>query len=341
MTTQIARFRQPFSGKTALKLLLAIVGVVLGVVLAWMTIRNVSWSSMEDALGRMSWDVLVPAVAAAIVATVLQAIRWKLLLPGESVSTARLFLVRNAGLTVNNLALARGVLGEASELAMLTHSDNICAAKVTASIFMSRALDFLVTSAFLLAGFIVLPQLSGFRAVIVPVFVVAAVILAVVLLAKRISRLPILKKVKAVESSLHEVHALGHHSTLWLSVSLTVLAPLLLGTAAWLVAQALGIHLSFWMVGILLVSINLLAGIIPSGFSGIGVYEFAAVSVLGLFAVNRSDALAFAMIVHALVVFPALIIGIPTLCREQRAFRGVAGQVGVLFGRSRGDQPLP
>jgi len=66
----------------------------------------------------------------------LQAVRWKLMLPRESVSTTRLFLVRNAGLSLNNLSFAQGggVLGDASELAMLTRSNKIDGSKVVASL---------------------------------------------------------------------------------------------------------------------------------------------------------------------------------------------------------------
>jgi len=68
-----------------------------------MVLRGVNWSGMVSAFGRVSWDTLVPAVSAVIASLFLQAVRWKLMLPRESVSTARLFFVRNAGLSINNL----------------------------------------------------------------------------------------------------------------------------------------------------------------------------------------------------------------------------------------------
>lgn len=320
--------------RKALAVLWIIAGLILGIVLGWAAIRGVNWESMQSALGKVSWDVLVPAVSAVILSIFLQAIRWKLMLPGEPVSPTRLFFVRNAGLSINNLMMARGIAGEASELVMLNKSDNIAGSKVVASMFMTRALDFAVTSMFVLAGFLVIPQLSVFKPVVVPVLITAAAILLLMLLAKRISGLPLLNKVKAIESSLHAVALLRNRQlSFWLSLSLTVSAWMLLGTAAWLVAQAIGIHLPFWMICILLVGISLFAGVIPAGPSSLGVYEFVTVYTLGLFAVDSSDALSFALIIHALVVLPSIIIAIPVLSREGKTFQSAAAQVSALLKR--------
>jgi uncharacterized protein (TIRG00374 family) len=309
-------------------------GIILGLVLGWLVLRGVSWSSMHSALGRVSWDVLVPAVAAVIASLFLQAVRWKLMLPRESVSTARLFFVRNAGLSINNLSFAQGagVLGHASELAMLTRSDKIDGSKVVASLFMSRALDFVITSIFILVGFFVVPQLSIFKPVIIPLLVVMALIVLFVLFATKVGRFPLLNKVRVLQSSLHAVAFLRDRKLVfWLSISLTVLAWMLLGTAAWLVAQAIGIQLPFWMMSIVLVGMTLLSGAIPAAPSAIGTYEFATVYILGLFSVNKSDALCFALLVHALVIIPPNLIGIPTISKEWKTFRQITAQAIALF----------
>ena len=88
--------RNKMPRKKLLTVLWVTAGIILGLVLGWLVLRGVSWSSMHSALGKVSWDVLVPAVAAVIASLFLQAVRWKLMLPRESVSTARLFFVRNA-----------------------------------------------------------------------------------------------------------------------------------------------------------------------------------------------------------------------------------------------------
>ncbi len=309
-------------------------GIILALVLGWMVLRGINWSSMQSAFGRVSWDVLVPAVAAVIASLFLQAVRWKLMLPRESVSTARLFFVRNAGLSLNNLSFAQGggILGDASEFAMLTRSDKIDGSKVVASLLMARALDFVITSIFILVGFFIVPQLSVFKPVIIPVLVVIALIVLFVLFARKVGRFPLLNKVRVLESSLHAVALLRDRKLIFgLSISLTVLAWMLLGTAAWLVAQAIGIQLPFWMMSIILVGMTLFSGAIPAAPSAIGTYEFATVYILGLFSVNKSDALCFALLVHALVMIPPNLIGITTISREWKTFRQIISQASALL----------
>ncbi len=306
--------------------------IVVALVLGWLILRNVSWSGMMSALSRVSWDVLVPAAAAVIVSTFLQAIRWKLMLPGESISTARLFFVRNAGLGINNLMVAKGILGDASELAMLTKADKIDGGKVMASLFMTRALDFVITTLFVFIGFLVVPQLSVFKPVIIPGLVIIAVIFLFILFAKKVGRFPLLNRVKALKSSLHAFAFLrDRQPSFWLSMSLTVLAWILLGTAAWIVAQAMGIQLSLWTMSIILVGVTLFSGAIPSGPSSVGTYELATVYMLGLFSVDRSSALTFALLVHALVILPPTIMGIPMISKEWKTYRQLTAQAGAFL----------
>jgi uncharacterized membrane protein YbhN (UPF0104 family) len=308
-------------------------GIILGSVLGWLVLRSVNWSDMVSAFSRVSWDTLVPAVAAVVASLFMQAVRLKLMLPKERVSTTRLFFVRNAGLSLNNLSFAQGggVLGDASELAMLTRSDKIDGSKVAAGLFMSRVMDFVITSIFVLAGFFIIPQLSVFKPVIIPMLVVVALLVLFVLFARKVGRLPLLNKIKIIQSSLRAVTFLRDRKLIfWLTIFVTVIAWMLLGTAAWLVAQAIGIQMPFWMISIVLVGMTLFAGAIPAAPSAIGTYEFVTVYILGLFAVNKSDAFTFALVVHALVMLPPNLMGIPTISKEWKTFRQIARQVGAL-----------
>lgn len=320
--------------KKLFTLLWVAAGIILGSVLGWIVLRDVNWSDMIGAFHRVSWDVLVPAVAAVIASLFVQAVRLKLMLPHERVSTTRLFFVRNAGLSLNNLSFAQGggVLGDASELAMLTKSDKIDGSKVVAGLFMSRALDFVITSIFVLAGFFIIPQLSVFKPIIIPMLVVVSLLVLFVLFAKKVGKFPLLNKIKVIQSSLHAVAFLRDRKLIfWLSISVTVIAWMLLGTAAWLVAQAIGIQLPFWTMSILLVGMTLFSGAIPAAPSAIGTYEFVTVYILGLFSVNRSDAFTFALLVHALVMIPPNLIGIPTISKEWKTFRQILSQAAAVL----------
>lgn len=106
-------------------------------------------------------------------------------------------------------------------------------------------------------------------------------------------------------------------------VILTAMAWLSIGSAAWLVASAAGIDLPFWLMSVVIVAVTLFSGVVPSPPGAIGVYEFGAVSTLGLFAVDPSAALTFAVVIHAVLFLPPVIIGISVLARERETLRRV------------------
>jgi hypothetical protein len=99
------------------------------------------------------------------------------------------------------------------------------------------------------------------------------------------------------------------------------------------------------MMSIVLVGMTLFSGAIPAAPGAIGTYEFVTVYILGLFSINRSDALCFALLVHALVMIPPNIMGIPTVSKEWKTFRQIIVQAGALLkhrlSRRRAPVTLP
>jgi uncharacterized membrane protein YbhN (UPF0104 family) len=53
--------------------------------------------------------------------------------------------------------------------------------------------------------------------------------------------------------------------------------------------------------------------VIPSGPAAVGVFEAATLVALGAFGVDRSSALSYAIVVHALSVVPFIVVGYAVL----------------------------
>jgi uncharacterized membrane protein YbhN (UPF0104 family) len=70
-----------------------------------------------------------------------------------------------------------------------------------------------------------------------------------------------------------------------------------------------------------------LAMILPSSPAAVGVFEGATVVALGAYGVNQSDALSYALVLHAINVLPFIVIAVPLLGvrgrRLRRAGRGL------------------
>ncbi|MDQ3380629.1 MAG: flippase-like domain-containing protein, partial [Actinomycetota bacterium] len=87
------------------------------------------------------------------------------------------------------------------------------------------------------------------------------------------------------------------------------------GLAAWFVAQALGIQLSP-VEAIFITAVINLGVAIPSSPGFIGTYQWLGVSALALFDVGTEEALAFAILMHAVWYVPTTLVGAALLLRR-------------------------
>lgn len=277
------------------------------------------------------WHALTPAIAVIAFSALLQTLRWKLLLPDERISVARLYMVLSAGQSLNQLLPLR-VAGEATQFAMLTRANNIHGGKVVASIFMNRALDLMVTTTMMAIGFFAIPQLSAFKPAIIPSIAIGTGIILLFAFSGWLSSIGFLQGFGPVRNALSLLTLWRRRSSrLVIAAVITAIAWLSLGTGAWLIAQTLSIALPFWKIAILLVMMTSFASIIPTSPASIGVFEFACMYILGLFTVDKSSALSFALVVHLLLFMPSLVIGVPVLFRDHKALRDTTRSVGRLF----------
>ena len=122
----------------------AIGGLGVGGVLGWIALGGIMWGGVAEAVTGLDSRALLLALGAVLFAGMMEAYRWKLLLPSESVSTARLFLVRNTGNGLNNFSPVR-VVAEVVQTAMLRYGDGVSTEKVVSSLVISRLFDLLVT----------------------------------------------------------------------------------------------------------------------------------------------------------------------------------------------------
>lgn len=304
-------------------------GTSASVCLGWLALRSMDWSGTGHAFLHAGSPGIALAFAAITLSTLLQALRWKVLLPGENVSCARLFLVRSAGQSVNQLLPLR-VAGEAAELAMLTQRDDVHGGKVAASIFLGRSLDLVVTTTMMCVGFFLMPQLSSYKALIVPSIALAAGTASLFLFSRRLSQASLVQRIRPVHAFVDSLASWQGRPRLIAAALVTAAAWVALGTGAWLIARTLGIALPLWTMATLLVMMTSLTSVVPGGPGSLGVFEFAGISILGLFTVEQSSALTFALIIHALIFLPPLAIGVPVLARERRTWRGTKEVLGRL-----------
>ena len=319
------------------KIAWAVAGAAVGGALGWMALRGAMPADVMKAVTSFDWRILVLAVYAMLFASFLDAVRWKLLLAEQPVSTARLFFVRNAGIGLNNVSPVR-IVAEPAQAALLRFGNGIGTHRVVASLAICRLFDLLITVNLVGLGLIVLPQLAGLRPVVLPVWgVTSAAILVLFVLARRLSWLPSGGRFSTIFSLLRSISGITLKGKVMLAcLVLSGVSWMLVGVAAWLVGGGAGIDLPFWTMGVVIVAVTLFSGIVPSPPGAVGVYEFGVVSTLGLFSVDPAVAVSFGVVIHAILFAPPTIIGALVLARERRTIGNVFQATrGAIRGRTR------
>ena len=273
---------------------------------------------------QMNWRILILALSAVVFAGVMETCRWKLLLPQEKVSIVSLFFAKNIGQGMNTLSPVP-LVNDVTQTAILVRYAGIGASKAVSSVLIARLFDLVVTVNLVAAGVILLPQLSGFKAVVVPLWgISAAAFIAFLFLGNRVHKLSASTRLRPLVEILKSMGQVRQHKkVLVICFALTSISWMSIGVAAWLVAQAAGVDLPFWLVSMVIVAVGSFAGAIPAPPGTMGVYEFVAVYTLGLFAIAPSAALTFALVIHAVLFLPPLLIGASGLALHRRTRRAV------------------
>jgi glycosyltransferase 2 family protein len=105
------------------------------------------------------------------------------------------------------------------------------------------------------------------------------------------------------------------------SFAWTTLSWIVLSFAFWLVLKSTGIGLSPLAGALVVIGIGL-AMILPSSPAALGVFEGATVVVLAAYGVDESQALSYALVLHAMNVLPLFAVALAYVAVRRIARRG-------------------
>ncbi len=294
-------------------------GLAVSAGCTYLAVRSIDLEVFVRALRESEIVWLLPSFVVLAVAVLLRVVRWGLLFPRglrpDHGQVARALLI---GLLFNNILPARA--GEAARVVALHRESGVSSVEAAATAVSERVLDLLSLLGLLLVLLLFLPGEGWLEAVAGYVVVVAAVLLAGVAALVRLSapagalvarlfprmsrRLP-----RDAGASMRRGLAIFTHPALALgSFALTTASWLVLAVSAWLASLAFELSLGVLAAVLVVVAMNFAAAV-PSSPGSLGVFEAAILLALGVFGVDESRALSYAVVWHALNFLPFVAIG--------------------------------
>ena len=294
-----------------------VLATALGGLLGWLVLESVHWDELRGALTSVDMTLIAAAWVLAMVAAYIRGIRWKLLLYNEKTSATRLFLIEQTGAALDTLSPLR-VLDEVVQVGILALRDKLGLGKILATIALQRTFEFATTVLALGAGALLLPQLREFLPWVAVGLVLGLLsLVALFSVGPLLNRIKILSNVRTVTQFASAIVLLRHHKRRSLAAfALSAVQTGLIGMIGWLIALSTGLQLSIPAMIVITLAITFFSSTVPGLPMSLGTFEFAAVTLLALWGIGREDAIAFSLMLHAVLFLPPILFAVVFLPRE-------------------------
>lgn len=297
--------------------LYTLVATTLGIVLGWLVIRNVQWAELGDSLSSVNILLVIAAWAFIIWAGYLRGLRWRLLLDDPRPTASRLFLIEQTGTALDTLSPIR-VLDEIVEIGILVLRDNLKLGTILATLALQRTFEFGTTVLLLGGGALLMSPFRPFWPFLVAGVAFGSISLILLFtVGPALRKVPVLSKIEIIPQFASAVILLRQEKRrAIMAFLLSVHQAVLIGLSGWMIAQAT--HISLGMPAMIVITIGIMffSSTVPGLPMALGTFEFAAVSILALWGVDREQAIAFALVLHAVLFLPPILFAMFFLPRE-------------------------
>ena len=273
-------------------------------------VRDIEWGDLATTFRDFPIGYALLSLAVFAAATALRAYRWQVLFIGDKVPWYRLLLVQNVGIGLNSVSPIR-IISEATQFLLLTVRYRVRGEEVAATLGVQRVLDFVIAAILLGVGLMVLPSLKGFAPYVIGAAVVAVVSVLAVPAVIWIGSKPGLTHLQLLASTSSSLKGLVRAwARLAWSFLLTLGYWILLGFSAWVLAYGMDIEISLLVATLLVIGTLTFVALVPSLPASVGTFEFAVFYLLTTIGVGDGEALGFALVIHAVLFMPPILIAV-------------------------------
>jgi len=320
-------------------------GILVSLLFLYLAVRDITWPDLWQLFRRGNYLYLVPAVLVIVGVSWVRAWRWRLLMyPNQHLPLPRVFSMVNIGYFFNNVFPAKA--GEVIRAYLAGRMISGGIGQALSALLVERLLDVLATVAILviLIPFISLPSWAARGGVLFGAAAFAVAVILVVLsrfgsrgvdwLWRYLGRVPVVGSPKLKRAAQNLVDGFG------VLTERKVLPGALLGTVLVWLGYALLNYLMmavFGMAGRLPIFAALLvlcatgfSMVIPSSPGAMGVFEWAGVQALAVYAVAESQAFGYMLGLHVFTNIVLIVLGLVGLLSEGLSYSTLRADASTL-----------
>lgn len=306
------------------------VGIPLSIIFLFLALRKVDLNETFNTLKETNYLYIIPGILAFIIDFSLRAFRWKYLL--EPIKKCRFFDLQSIvfiGFFSNSILPMR--MGEIIRALMVGEKEEISKTGAIATIAVERVLDGFAIIILLIAPFFVFSFPDNIKKIWILGLLLFSIFIALFygLMYSRSITLKILHRIfkifpnkfehkieKTLDSFLSGLEILKktHHLGLTLLISLCIWTAD--ASVFYLIAAGMGISEVTFLGAVFIMAVISLGISIPSSPGYIGVYEYFGVLACSIIGIEKSTALSFILLVHAIQLITLTVTGMFFLTRE-------------------------
>ena len=294
----------------------------------FLLIRNLEPQALLKAFGRVSIWSLILVLLVGFLSLLVRVGCWYFLL-NKKFPFWRVFFVMNAGYLLNNVLPFR--LGEVGRAVLLggKKDSHVTPMEVLSSIVVERVIDIFLAFAFFLGSLSLINTGDVSRTISVfALFLLVLLFIILAILAKKRENVNSWLESKKpghyklitwakpkVDAILKGFSVINNPALFWTSFGLLFVSWCISMLQHWIVLeQIVPLNQAWWVV--FLISAGALGFALPSAPAGIGLYEAAIVGAFALLKVDYADALAYALVLHAIQFLMSSALGFIGLVKE-------------------------
>lgn len=302
------------------------IGILISAASLYLAFRGIEISDVMAVLSQAAWEMVLLALIATSMTSMLKALRWRFLLePAQKrISYYNTLMSFMVGQVFNALFPARA--GELSRIYIVGEM-GISRAFVVGTIFLEKILDMISYTLLIIWMLVWIPHpawlsQSGW-AFALATFVFLTALLVMFFrkreflgwLKKKSGRLPApmgAYGIDQVQTGLNSISILESKGSLVVLGTITFGIWTMAVLTNFLTFQAVDIDMP--VAGAVVLLIILQAGIaLPAVPGNFGVFEYACILALAIFGVSQEVALSYGLLLHAIVLLPVIISGLLSL----------------------------